>query len=269
MINWKGMITSAVLLAVFPLTAASSGEAPDGAAGIRVTILYDNTIAVDGTKPDWGFSALIEGGTRTILFDTGTKPEILWHNIQALNVDISGVDMVVLSHEHGDHTGGLVSFLEKRGGVPVYFGASFSPEFDQRILDLGGKPIRVKEPIEFCPGIFSTGEMSGPVHEQSLIFDTGEGVTVMTGCAHPGVAGIVERARELHAKPVTFVYGGFHLMQKSESEVDAIIESFSRSGVVRCGATHCTGEKQIAWFMDRYKDNYVPMGVGRVISITR
>jgi 7,8-dihydropterin-6-yl-methyl-4-(beta-D-ribofuranosyl)aminobenzene 5'-phosphate synthase len=252
------------------LVGPAEGPVCDAAAaeGIKVTILYDNTTAVDGTQADWGFSALVEGGEKTILFDTGTKPEILKHNVEELGVDLSGVDVVIFSHEHGDHTGGINFALEKIKGVPVYFGASFRQGFDARVRDLGSEPIRIKDPYEICPGIFSTGEMSGPAAEQSLIFDTGEGLTVMTGCAHPGVDKIVARARELHGKPVTFVFGGFHLMQKTRPEVDAIIGRFAESGVIRCGATHCTGEKQIGWFQEHYKDHYVPMGVGRIIPIS-
>ena len=50
--------------------------------GINVTILYDNYIHTEGTKADWGFACLIECTEKTILFDTGTKPDILWHNMQ-------------------------------------------------------------------------------------------------------------------------------------------------------------------------------------------
>jgi len=269
LIKWsKVLLVFGMALASAAAPAALESN-PAGGADFRVTILYDNTVAVEGTRADWGFAALVEGGARTILFDTGTQPDIFWHNVEKLGVDLSGVDLVVLSHEHGDHTGGMLSFLEKYTGIPVYFGASFSKEFEEGILKSGAKPIRVKDPVELCPGILSTGEMSGPVFEQSLIFDQGDELTVMTGCAHPGVADIVDRARELHAKPVAFVFGGFHLMRKSRPDVDAIIGRFTEAGVVRCGATHCTGEEQIGWFRDHYRKNFVPMGVGRVITISR
>ncbi len=58
---------------------------------IKVTILYDNYIHTDGTKSDWGYSCLIEGTEKTILFDAGTQGDILMHNIRKLNVDPLGV----------------------------------------------------------------------------------------------------------------------------------------------------------------------------------
>ena len=80
---------------------------------IKVTILYDNYIHTEGTKSDWGYSCLIEGTEKTILFDTGTKGDILMYNMRQLNIDPKKVDLVVISHEHGDHTGGLPAFSKK------------------------------------------------------------------------------------------------------------------------------------------------------------
>jgi hypothetical protein len=51
-----------------------------------VAYLYDNTVANPVTRPDWGFACLDEGHGRTVLFDTGTKPLVLQHNLQALRI---------------------------------------------------------------------------------------------------------------------------------------------------------------------------------------
>lgn len=235
--------------------------------GINVTILYDNYIHTEGTKADWGFACLIEGTEKTILFDTGTKPDILWHNIKKLNIDINKVEQIVISHEHGDHFGGLFSFLEKKSDAPIYIPASFSDTFVKRTEKAGGKVIKVTEPVELCKNVYLTGEMGTEIIEHSLIFDTSKGLVVITGCAHPGVTKIVNKAREILNKDVYFVFGGFHLMQKSQAQVQAIIKQFEAAGVVKCGATHCTGDKQIEWFKEAYGDDYVSMGVGKIIKI--
>ncbi|NOR15924.1 MAG: MBL fold metallo-hydrolase [Candidatus Aminicenantes bacterium] len=250
---------------VLPLTVHAS-VLPNN---VKVTILYDNYVHTQGTKADWGFACLIEGTEKTILFDTGTKPEIFWHNIQTLGVDITKADVVVISHEHGDHTGGLWTFLEKKKNVPVYVLASFSNEFEQKVMAAGSQIIRISVPQEICSGIYLTGELKGRVNEQALIFATSRGAAVLTGCAHPGIVEIVERSKAILNQDVYFVFGGFHLMEHSQTQVNRIIEGFQESGVVKCGATHCTGEQQIEWFKQAYGENYVPMGVGRVIEITK
>jgi 7,8-dihydropterin-6-yl-methyl-4-(beta-D-ribofuranosyl)aminobenzene 5'-phosphate synthase len=109
--------------------------------------------------------------------------------------------------------------------------------------------------------------MGTDIIEHSLIFDTSKGLIVITGCAHPGVTEIVSKAREILNKDVYFVFGGFHLMQKSQAQVQAIIKQFEAAGIVKCGATHCTGDKQIEWFKEAYGDDYVSMGVGKIIKI--
>jgi len=53
----------------------------------------------------------------TILFDTGTKPQIFLQNIKALNVDPQAVELIAISHNHGDHTGGLFAFLKENNKV--------------------------------------------------------------------------------------------------------------------------------------------------------
>ncbi|HCS49295.1 MAG TPA: hypothetical protein DIW61_13985 [Candidatus Aminicenantes bacterium] len=90
----------------------------------------------EGTKPDWGFSCLIEGTEKTILFDTGTQPQILMHNVGVLGVDLKKVDEIVISHGHDDHTGGLTAVLEKNPNVTVFFPVSFPPEFGRRVESL-------------------------------------------------------------------------------------------------------------------------------------
>ena len=63
------------------------------------------------------------------------------------------------------------------------------------------------------------------------------------------------------------VFGGFHLMNKSEKEMDEIISELKSIGVVKCGATHCTGDQQIQMIKQAFGDNYFEMGVGNSILI--
>jgi 7,8-dihydropterin-6-yl-methyl-4-(beta-D-ribofuranosyl)aminobenzene 5'-phosphate synthase len=259
-------ILGAGLLALVLTLTASAGVLPNNA---KITILYDNYVHTQGTKADWGFACLIEGTEKTILFDTGTQPDIFWHNIQTLGVDVTKVDVVVITHEHGDHTGGLWTFLEKKKNVPVYVPASFSKEFEQRVSAAGSQAIRIDTPQEICRGVHLTGELKGPANEHALIFDTSRGLAVLTGCAHPGIAKIVARSKSILNKDVYFVFGGFHLMEHSQAQVNQIIDQFQNAGVVKCGATHCTGDQQIEWFKQAYGKNYVPMGVGRIVEIAK
>jgi 7,8-dihydropterin-6-yl-methyl-4-(beta-D-ribofuranosyl)aminobenzene 5'-phosphate synthase len=234
---------------------------------ITMTILYDNYAFQQGTISDWGFSCLIEGMEKKILFDTGTQGSILRQNIDYLGVNLSDLDLVVISHNHKDHTGGLDSVLQRKTGIPVYFGNSFPASFNQHITGEGSIPIRVTDPVEICRHVYSTGELTGPVNEQSLILDTNEGLVVIAGCSHPGIVNILTRAKEILAKNIYLVFGGFHLMNHSDEEINQIMEEFRSLGVQKCGATHCTGDRAIELFQTAFAENFVTMGTGKVIQV--
>ena len=235
---------------------------------ITMTILYDNYVYEQNTRADWGFSCLIEGTEKTILFDTGYDGTILLENVDSLNIDLSRIEQIVISHDHLDHTGGLNAVLNINSDVSVYFGATFPPSFSQSIDAAGATPIQVTEPFEICKNVFTTGELSGPVYEQSLIIDSDDGLIVITGCSHPGIVNIVRRAKEIMNKDVYLVFGGFHLVNSTTMEVKSIIEELKALGVKKIGPSHCTGDNAIAQFRIAFGDDFVQMGVGRIINTT-
>lgn len=58
---------------------------------------------------EWGFAALVEVDHHRMLVDTGARPDTVLKNTQELNVDLSGVHEVVLTHSHWDHVSGLLT----------------------------------------------------------------------------------------------------------------------------------------------------------------
>ncbi len=236
---------------------------------ITVTILYDNYLFSEGLKTDWGFSCLVQWKNENLLFDTGgPSSNILFENMNSLGLNPNDVNFIVLSHGHGDHTGGLIPFLNKNNKVSVYLLASFPAEFVAKVEGTGAKVIKVTEPARIFEDIYLTGEMGVQIKEQSLILDTDQGLIVITGCAHPGVVDILKRAKETHKKDIHLVLGGFHLRDKPEDELKKIISQFKELGILKVGATHCTGEKAIELFKQAYGENFVKLGVGRVVRIT-
>ncbi len=77
---------------------------------LKVTVL-DTMLAGDLGRGigEWGFAAVIEVDGQRLLFDTGQRPETVLHNAQELGIDLSGITDVVLTHNHDDHTAGLVT----------------------------------------------------------------------------------------------------------------------------------------------------------------
>jgi len=241
----------------------------DQETSLRFTVLYDNYVYTRGTTADWGFSCLIEGMERTILFDTGTQPSILFHNIARLNIAVDEIDVIVISHQHGDHTGGLLSVLNRNPNVTVYLLESFSADFIQSVENTGAEVVLVDDSVRIYSGVYSTGELGVQIKEQSLVLDTSQGLIVVTGCSHPGIVFILERAREIVDKEITLVFGGFHLMNASDQDIQNIIDRFRELGVQACGSSHCTGDRQIGLFRDAFGEDFVRMGTGRTLILTK
>jgi len=245
-------------------TATPSQEMGD----LRITIVYDNTTYDTRLKAAWGFAALIEYGGRTLLFDTGGDAPTLLGNMELLGIDPAGIEIVALSHIHGDHVGGLDGLLQTGARPVVYAPPSFPADFKRQVEALT-ELVEVEPGQEIAGGIFTTGEMFGMgIAEQALMIPTEGGLVVITGCAHPGIVNIVERAKELFGGPVRLVMGGFHLGSMSAGGIETILADFRRLGVQQVSPVHCTGEKAIAMFAQEYGDDYIQGGAGRVCWTT-
>jgi len=235
---------------------------------VTITVVYDNTAAQAGTTADWGFSCLVEGLEETILFDTGAKGDVLLANMEALGARVGDIDVVVLSHEHKDHTGGLAAVLAATSGVRVYYPAQFSQTIVRMVEGTGATAIPVDGPALIGPGLVVTKPMGSPA-ESALVVATAEGALVITGCAHPGVVEMAAAAREQAGGPVFAVMGGFHLGSASADHVERTIEGLKALGVQRCGPAHCTGEVATARMREAFGDGSIPMGVGASVTFPR
>mgnify|MGYP001608449959 CR=1 FL=1 len=246
----------------FGISASAWIEKP-----VTVRVIYDNYVKVEGMKEDWGYSIYIEGLDKEILFDTGTKPDIFEFNFRKLSIDADKIDFLVLSHEHGDHTGGIPAFVKMRKDIPVIIPHSFSDKFKKEMSESGLVPLFVNKPAMICNNLWTSGEFVYQIPEQALVLNTNKGLVVMTGCSHPGIIEMLKQIKSVFNTDIYMVFGGFHLLNKSEKEMDAIISEMKALGVVKCGATHCTGDKQIKMFRETFGDNYFELGVGNILVI--
>ena len=111
--------------------------------------------------------------------------------------------------------------------------------------------------------------MGWDIKEQALIVDTPQGLIVMTGCAHPNVADMAERAKEYLHKNIYLLMGGFHLGGRTDPEIRAIIKRLKALGVRKVAPSHCTGDNAIRLFRDAWQDDFIDGGLGAVIEVPR
>jgi len=237
------------------------GEPTRRPSEVKLTILYDNYSYDDRLQTAWGFSCLVERGDLTLLFDTGGNAPTLLANMEALGCNPEQIDTVVLSHEHGDHVGGLEGILAANDHVIVYVPQSFSKGLKERVT-AGAQMIEGGEPVAIAEGILTTGEMGTAIPEQALIITTSRGPLVITGCAHPGIVSTVIKAHDLLDRDIYLVMGGFHLGAASRSEIEGIAASFRDLGVEKVVPCHCTGDLARSIFEAAYGDDCTLAGVG-------
>lgn len=249
-----------------------NGIAPDVQAadpnlaeeGIRITILYDNYTLTEGCATDWGFACIIKGMEKCILFDTGTNGNLLLENMDKLGVEAGDVELVAISHDHYDHTGGFSAFLGRNSNVTAYLPLTVSASLIQMAESRGVTVVLPDEPMQICDGVHLIRMRIGTLDEQFMVLQTPKGLVVITGCAHPGIVPMLQKAKQLFRQEIYFVFGGFHLNSNTDSQVVSKIQQIQSIGVRKVGPSHCTGEVAIELFEQEFGDDFVPMGTGPV-----
>jgi 7,8-dihydropterin-6-yl-methyl-4-(beta-D-ribofuranosyl)aminobenzene 5'-phosphate synthase len=110
----RALIAVALLFLLSSLAIAENSAAQRAAGSthaqvhaLKVTIL--STMLADDGIGEWGFSALVEADGYRVLVDTGDRPDTVFQNAKELGIDLSTVSEVVLTHNHADHVGGLIT----------------------------------------------------------------------------------------------------------------------------------------------------------------
>ena len=235
---------------------------------IVIQVVFDNVRYLPELKTSWGYCCVIKTESDTILFDTGSNGKILLGNLKKLKIDPHTIRSVVISHEHWDHLGGLPDFLQENPNVTVYVPHSLTKKEEDEILKSGANVERVIGKQQIADQIFSLGELPGSVPEQSLMVDTGDGMVIVTGCAHPGIVKIVGCAKELFPeKPIHLVMGGFHLKDNAIYQVREVASQLKKIGVQKVAPSHCSGDLALKYFESEFGGNFLPSGAGKIIEL--
>jgi 7,8-dihydropterin-6-yl-methyl-4-(beta-D-ribofuranosyl)aminobenzene 5'-phosphate synthase len=243
-------------------------ENNNGIKEVIITIIYDNNSMLEGLKTGWGFACLVEFEKTKMLFDTGDDGNILLSNMAKLNIDPGTIDLVFLSHFHHDHTGGLIDFLKKNSKVKVYYPQSFPDKLVKAVTNSGASAAPIISFQELQTNIFSLGELGDAIPEQSLAIKTVKGIIVITGCAHPGIINILEKAKSsFPGEPIYLALGGFHLHKRTESELRGIVNEILKIGIINAAPSHCSGDAARSIFKEVYCNSCFEIGTGKVIII--
>ncbi|MBN2557586.1 MAG: MBL fold metallo-hydrolase [Clostridia bacterium] len=268
---------------------------------MKIVVLVENKTENPALETRKGLSLYIEKGNRRILFDAGPDGSFI-RNAARLGVDLMEVDAVVISHGHDDHGGGLADFLElnKKASVYIhelafgnyvvsrggerYIGLDKKLESNDRVVLTFGCMV-IGEGIKIVTAGNDDGIMEGQNeglferkggeitidmfrHEQNLLLSENGMHVLLTGCAHRGIASIIESVSAMENLPMDLVIGGFHLNKFSKEELEqlGIAEKLKELGAFYITG-HCTGEEQFAILKETLGDKISYLSTGRVIEI--
>ena len=264
---------------------------------VTLTILIENT-APENSKlvAEHGLSFFVQTRRKKFLFDCG-HTGAAWINARALNVDLSAIKLVALSHSHYDHAGGFKKLLDFAPIETIVTGENFWAEkfsrtedgfkyrgcgFDEKFLSTHGIEQRICRDViavdddawlvgnfkrrydfETIAKKFVCGEKKSPddfSDEIVLILRGRDGLTIVTACAHCGILNIVADVRERFDLPIVNVIGGLHLTGATTERITRTLDELKNFGVKKILPCHCSGEEFMNFCGDR-------LSTGSVIAI--
>ncbi len=223
---------------------------------MKITLLCENVCGHSGSKvclAEWWLSAFIQVNNTNILFDTG-HTDIYKKNAENLGINLDTTDVVVLSHYHWDHTGGLRyhDFKEKKKLIahPDVFLKMPKDQVDKISSDFDVQPsesvVEISEDIYFLGQVPRTTTFeSGKSRDEHMFDDTAiiikssKWVIVIAWCSHSWICNICEYAKEISGQDLYAVIGGFHLFEDNKIWVEKTIEYFKKENPELILPMHC------------------------------
>ncbi|MCG7539912.1 MBL fold metallo-hydrolase [Pseudoalteromonas sp. OF7H-1] len=281
---------------------AAANETPHQVKALKITTL--STMLADSGIGEWGYAALVEVDGRKILFDTGNRPQTVLQNARDLRIDLSDVEDVILSHNHGDHTGGLETLrteLSKKNAKAMsrvhvghgIFAKRAGKENRMHTMKLALEKQGVvfkqySEAQEIYSGVWLTGnvERIHPEHnwsgnsklegkhghiednipeDMSLVINTKDGFVLIAGCGHAGIINTMEHiVKTIHPADITTAIGGFHLINADDKHLAWTAGKLQQFGLKNMMGAHCTGINSLYVPRELMKSNRKQMVVGSV-----
>lgn len=253
---------------------------------LNVTFVVENLVNSRGLMGEHGLSLYVDTGEKRYLFDTGQEFCLL-PNFKKMGFNLKGLEGVILSHGHYDHTGGLKFLLKELPSLrvmahPEALGRKFRKK-GEKYENIGleessgefiGRAnwIFNRGPVEIERDVFLTGEIPPPEgeregefyileegdykpdpfrEEQALFIKTRKGVMVVSGCAHKGVINTLDYIHHLTGESPAFFLGGTHLFNADEKELDEIVDRIRERDLKYLGICHCTGLESYSYLKEK------------------
>ena len=273
---------------------------------LSLTILAENRVTNPRLIAEQGFSAFLQTENGNILFDTG-QTDAFMKNASELDINLHSTEVIVLSHGHYDHTGGLPYFLKYIKPVevichPALMNKKFKvyaktkldigiPWEESDMIKSGAKFNFKSHPYEVLENIYISGEIprhskyedigevyqlqakESYIHDEihddlCLVINTVKGLVILLGCGHAGPINSIKHAmRIMNQDKIYAIIGGMHLLHASSEKIDKIAHNLEMLDPKFIVPLHCTGFQAINKMFNKFKDRVILLNVGDVFKL--
>ncbi|NCC87966.1 MAG: MBL fold metallo-hydrolase [Clostridia bacterium] len=266
---------------------------------LTIKVLAENTAISNEFLAEHGLSLYVETDNHNLLFDTG-QSDLFFKNAQNMGVDLAKVDIVVISHGHYDHGGGLKTFMSQNSTAKIYINKNAFGDFynssdkyiglDQSLKDserivLTDDEYKIDDELflfsankeerpfetqsnDLFASVNGKQEVDKFLHEQYLYITENSKKVLISGCSHKGILNIMNFTKEL--KPDALI-GGFHFMKMELDVKGKKILDFTAEELLKYKTKyftcHCTGVTQYEYLKKRMKEQISYISAGKSFEI--
>ncbi|MCX6224644.1 MAG: MBL fold metallo-hydrolase [Bacteroidia bacterium] len=265
--------------------------------------LIDWFTSGDSLTGESGVSYLIKTDEATILFDLGDNtgdenPSPLLRNMRRLGIKPEDIDIIFISHNHGDHVGGtkweekntfsLTNYQLPLKPIPVYTPVEMTYP--------GLAPVYTPLPVKIAKGVATIGVIHNPIfvtdiEEQALAINVeNKGIVIISGCGHQSIKKIIQRTQLLFDEHLYGILGGLHFPMEEGRNITWLykyyvvgklpwerltVEDIMKNCEVLKAANvklvglsgHDSSDKSISIFRQEFRGSFVDIKVGEKISL--
>ena len=272
---------------------------------MKIVTLLENGTIDKRLKNSHGLCIYIEHKEHKILFDLGPNNNFFL-NAEVLGIDLSEVDMVIISHGHYDHGRGLKKFMEVNSKAKIYlsdlaFGKQYKrigflripigikkPKDLERFVFIKNsinitEDIKIYSRLDTNPLIIGDDSLLSKInnqivkdnfdHEIYLIIKNENNNVLFSGCSHKGIENILDQLEEKEVPVITHILGGFHMSHYDPLDLtqttylESLGQKFYDKKVKTFYSCHCTGDVAYQELKPQMKEKLERIKTGSIVNL--